>query len=335
MSYIVYKVNSETLERISTVERVVSFNWQDDIEKVFTSFEFETAEELACGDWIELYNAVNKETVFYGVIFKVSQNGEENFKYLGYDTGIYLEKNETVIQFRGDNITEAMRTVCRRGLIQDGIFPDIDLLVTRVYQKKTLAHILKDLYKIAVDKDKRCIDNYYFDCKDRKVNLLECKENNDLRGYIADLYSIKSFDFIKTCEKSSSIESLKNRVQIYTSNTANKDNAGECKYTLPKKPDSESIKKYGLLNHIEEIDSSTKQNYKELAETKLKQLDVVKDEISFSVYGDNRMKTGVITSIENETLKIKASYKITSSKHTIEGTVETVDITVEKFNEKL
>ena len=84
MSYIVYKVNPETLKRISTVERVVSFNWQDDIEKVFTSFEFETAEELACGDWIELYNSVNKETVFYGVIFKVSQNGEENFKYIGY-----------------------------------------------------------------------------------------------------------------------------------------------------------------------------------------------------------------------------------------------------------
>ena len=165
--------------------------------------------------------------------------------------------------------------------------------------------------------------------------MLECKENNDLRGYIADLYSIKSFDFIKTCEKSSSIENLKNRVQIYTSNTANKDNAGKCKYTLPKEPDSESIKKYGLLNHIEEIDSSTKQNYEKLAETKLEQLDVVKDEISFTVYGDNRLKTGVITHIENKTFKINTSYKITSTKHTINGTVETVDMTVEKFNENL
>lgn len=333
MSYIVYKVNPETLKRISTVERVVSFNWQDDIEKVFTSFEFETAEELACGDWIELYNSVNKETVFYGVIFKVSQNGEENFKYIGYDTGIYLEKNEIVKQFKKKKISQAMREVCKNGLIQDGIFPDIDLLVTNVYQKKTLSEILKDLYKIAVEKG--YTDNYFFDCKNRKVNLLECKENNDLRGYIADLYSIKSFDFIKTCEKSSSIENLKNRVQIYTSNTANKDNAGKCKYTLPKEPDSESIKKYGLLNHIEEIDSSTKQNYEKLAETKLEQLDVVKDEISFTVYGDNRLKTGVITHIENKTFKINTSYKITSTKHTINGTVETVDMTVEKFNENL
>ena len=163
MSYIVYKVNPETLKRISTVERVVSFNWQDDIEKVFTSFEFETAEELACGDWIELYNSVNKETVFYGVIFKVSQNGEENFKYIGYDTGIYLEKNEIVKQFKKKKISQAMREVCKNGLIQDGIFPDIDLLVTNVYQKKTLSEILKDLYKIAVEKG--YTDNYFFDCK--------------------------------------------------------------------------------------------------------------------------------------------------------------------------
>lgn len=327
MSYKVYKINNKTeRKRLVEIENILSFNWQDSIQNVFTSFDFETLEELACGDWIEFYNSDNKETVLIGVITKTSQTSSNRFSYSGYDTGFYLEKNSTIIQFRKQKISKAIADVCKKGDLAVGKLPDINLTLTKIYQNETLSEILKDLYKIAIDKG---FDNkYYFDCKDGKVNLLKYSQNEDLRGCIANLYSIKSFDYIKSFEKTNSIENIKTRVELYTSNSANSKSAPQKLYTLTE-PDS--IKKYGLLNHVEEVDSDKKQDFKTIIKNKLKELNKVEQEISFNVIGDNKLRVGTATTIRNEKININGVYKITSSRHSIKGTAENVEVLVEKY----
>ena len=200
MSYKLYKINNiKEKKRIIEIEKVLSFNWQDNINNVFTSFDFESKTKLNCGDWIELFNQDDKESVFVGVIIRAIQDNEETFTYSGYDLGFYLEKNSTVIQFKNAKISKAMADVCTKGQLIIGEIPEIDLTVTKIYQNETLSEILKDLYKIALDKGFK--DKYFFNCKDGKVNLLMYAENNDLKGYIANLYSIKSFDCIKSYKK--------------------------------------------------------------------------------------------------------------------------------------
>lgn len=326
MSYIVYKLDSESMERQNIIEKILSFNWQDDVQNVFISFDFEAKIELNCGDWIELYNSDNAESVFVGVITKTSQSDDETFSYSGYDKGFYLEKNSTVIQYKNAKISKAMEDACNKYSLNVGELPEIDMLVTKIYQNQTLSEILQDLYKIAVDKGLE--DKFYFNCKNGKINLLEFKENNNLRGYIANIYSIKSFDFVKSFEKTSSIEELKNRVELYTSNSANNDSTGKKLYTLT---DSESVKKYGLLNHIEEVDAEKKQDYQKLIKTKLAELNKVSEEISFDVISDNNLQAGVITTIQNDKINVNGTYKITSSKHSIKGTMENVSVSVEKY----
>lgn len=326
MSYILYRLDSETMERKNIIEKIFSFNWQDDIDNMFISFDFETKEELTCGDWIELYNSDNMESVFVGIITKTSQKSEESFSYSGYDMGFYLEKNETVIQFKNAKISKAIEDVCHKLELNVGEIPEINMTVTKIYQNETLSDILKDLYKIAIDKGFK--DIYNFNCKDGKINLLKYKENNNLRGYIANLYSINSFDYIKSFEKTSSIENMKNRVELYTSNSANNNSTGKRLYTLSN---LEHIKKYGLLNHIEEVDADKKQDYKTIIKNKLAELDKISEEITFSVIGDNKLQAGTITTILNDKININGAYKITSSKHSIIGTIENVEVSVQKY----
>ena len=100
MAYELYRVNkNNSFAQTELIENVVKLKWQDDITNVFISFEFETTEILECGDWIELFETDNSETVFYGLITKVTQTNVNTYLYNGYDYGYYLEKNNTVIQF--------------------------------------------------------------------------------------------------------------------------------------------------------------------------------------------------------------------------------------------
>lgn len=274
MSYIVYKIDSKTLKRKAAIEKILSFNWQDDINNVFVYFDFETKEELMCGDWIELFNQDNNESVFVGRITKINQSNEESFKYFGYDLGFYSGKEEITIQFRNAKISTAMIDACKKAQLPYGSFPQIDFTVTKIYRKETLQKILKDLYRTAVDKGFE--DEFYFDCKNGKINLLQYKENYDLRGYIANLYSIKSFEYIKAFAKTSSIEDMKNYNET--------------------------------INELK----TTEEN-------------------SFSLIGDNQLQTGTTTTIDNNKINIKDKYKIISSKHSIKGAIENVQVSIKKF----
>lgn len=327
MSYKIYKINPQTFERIIEIPNIFSLNWQDDITLVFTSFDITTSySDLNCGDWIEVFSPDYNDTVFFGVVMNSYQENTNNFTYSGYDAGIYLEKNETTCQFRDAKIAQAIETACQKGELNAGVVPDIDFTVNKIYFKTKLSDILFDLYNIAVDKG---FDNsYYFNCKNGKINLLRYTGNNELRGYVANLYSVKSFDNIKKFKRELSIKDLKNSIELYTSNTPNKDNSKRLYY----KNNSESIEKYGLLNVVEEIDADTNLDFEKILTEKLNKLNKVSESLEFEVLGDYKLQTGVYTIIKNDDININGTYKITSSKHRITGTVESVTVTVDKYN---
>lgn len=326
MSYIIYKVNSQDFKRIIEIPNIFSFNWQDNIANIFTSFDITTSySELNCGDWIEVYSPDFNETVFYGVVMTTNQKNTNNYTYLGYDAGIYLEKNETTCQFRDAKISQAINTIASKAQFITGNIPEIDFTVEKIYFKTRLSEVLFDLYNIATDKGFKNL--YHFNCKNGKINLVRYTINNNLQGYIANLYSIKSFENIKNFNRNISIENLKNSIELYTSKTLNKDNIQRLYY----KDDKDSIKKYGLLNTIEEIDADTELDFDNILTMKLDSLNKVTETLKFEVLGDYKLQTGVITTIKNEDININGSYKVTSSSHNIKGSIETVTVTVERF----
>lgn len=305
---------------------------------MFLSFDFTTSEKLELPTFIELYSEFDKKSIFKGIVTKIYQNTKEYYQYLGYDWGFYLEKNSTIRQFKNATISEAICQLCKEYQLNVGNIPNIKYTINKTYIRESLSDILFDLYKNAVDKGFK--DTFYFDCTDGHVNLTQYRTNNNLKGYIANIFSIDSINNIESFAITRDAENLKNRVVVYCPVPPNKkkkkkgiqtqkqETSYSEKCTLSDLP---NIEKYGLLSYAEEVDYDKKVNYKTVAKTKLNELLDVQDNISLNMIADYHMRKGVITTINNELLNLEGNYKIISSDHSIEGTKERVNVTVKKY----
>ncbi len=329
MTYKIYKIDNLTdRNREQEIFKIIDLNWKDD-ENIFLSFSFSTTEILECGQWIELYHVEDDETVFYGVITKTNQqNKRELYTYSGYDLGFYFEKNVITIQFKNAEISQAIADTCKKLNFQVGEIPPIGILVSKIYRQQTLKDILSDLYSIAVSKGFE--DKYCFDCKKGKLNLLEEIYDDDLRGEIANIYSIKSTDSIYEFEISKSIEELKNRVELRCA--GKKDKLGSI---LTVKEDEDSIKQYGLLQTIEEVDRAKGINVQKMAEKKLKTLTEESNTIKLCVLGNYKLHKNIIVPIKQDLINLDGNYKILNTVHSITGTVERVSFNLSKQKEDL
>ncbi len=329
MTYKIYKLDNITNKnRVSEVLNVDGLEWNDAKANVYLGFTLTTTEKLKVGDWIEFCHVEDEVTVFYAIITSKKQNSKYLYLYQGYDFGFYLLKNEVTIQFRRAKISQAMRDVCAKLGFAVGFIPEIPFEVTKIYQGQTIETILKDLYQIAVSKGLR--DIYYFDCRDGQLNLFEQVMNNNLKGEIANLYEVDSFDTISSFEIGQSIEEMKNKVEVQSPGT--KERIGAVKY---EKSDIDNVNKYGLLQTVIEVDATKVPNYKEVAKNKLKELCEVKETASLDVWGNYLLHKGVCTPLKIEILNLDGVYEVQSSTHEIAGTVEKVKITLEKITENV
>ena len=91
--------------RGSEILNVASINWQDNINDVFISFDFQTTEIINPGSFIEIYSKDDNKTVLIGIITTTSRNNKFTYTYSGYDIGFYLEKNSVIAQFKNAKIS--------------------------------------------------------------------------------------------------------------------------------------------------------------------------------------------------------------------------------------
>lgn len=335
MAYQIYKV--KRLERVNNgniferekenakVENILTINWQDDITKTFLAFDFETTTELECEQWIELYESRDKETVFYGIITNVTQTNVNRYKYTGYDYGYYLEKNSIHIDFKeNQSLSDAIKAVCKRADLAVGRIPNIKTTAKGIYKNQNLSTILFDLYKKVINDD--FYKDYYFDCTNGLVNIYRYESIINFYGKINEIYEVNSFDYILRYTKNTSMEKLKNKVEIWQA-IQDKEKLGK-PINQDKYKADESVEKYGLLIHTEEINKKDEQNVDKIAYKKLKELNKLSSTISFEVRADHHLRIGVTTKIENRRLKLDDVYDVIASKHIIEGTNEKVHITV-------
>lgn len=328
MSYEIYIVKPVSYERTEKINNVVDISWNDNIDDVFISFSFTTDSVLEAGSRIELFEKDDKQSVFYGVITTTSRTSKEFYTYSGFDLGFYLEKNKITKQFKGNTISNAIKSVCSECKIQCDEIPEISNIIVKIYKNEQISKILKELLETAEDKGLK--KKYYYDCMNGYVNLKAFTENDNLCAIIANLYKIKSTDSIYGFDIKSSIEEMKNKVQIVTPVTKNKQTGVTVNYTTP---DNENTKKYGILQETIEVDSDKKVDYEKTANKKLSELNRITSTITLNVLGNYQMKRGVIIPIRNNILELNDKYLIKASRHNISGTREQVSVSVELYNQ--
>lgn len=302
----------------SPIQNVTEIEWVDDLTKCFNTFSFTTTEELECGQIIEIVELNDNKTVLRGPILEITKEKQGLLKYSGYDCGVYLDKNSAIIQYTGQDVTNAIKRLCDelRIPVSDKL-PNIDAKVKKIFYKKIASEIVKDLLNIAEMKNPM-YSNLYVDCSLGYLDIKKYTENNNLKAHLSNIYSANSFNLITTYNVETSFKDLKNHILIPKKDVNKMEE-------LDFISDEESISQFGFLQDILEVDNDSKQDYKEVAYNKLQELKKPTQTIKLTFLGDYNTRKGVITSIDSKELKLKGKYLIHKSTHTINGSKELIE----------
>ena len=307
------------------VTNVGGLEWSDDLENSADTISFTTDVQIVPGSQFALIDENSGSTVMSGIISEYSQSERDKFNYSGYDFGFFLNHNSIVRQFNGIKISDAIATLCREFNIPVGEIPEMTATVKKIYKNVLLSDCIKELIELA--QTKMNIDYYYMTSSSGKFNIKKYEVIEDLSAYIAKTYTMLSQNLIQNPNITVSMEDLRNQVVIVDSSS---DTVSK-KITLK---DDESIKKYGLLQHVEEVDKDSANNYSKLAESKLAELNKLTTTLSLTMLGDYRMRKGVIMPINNVLFNIQGDFLIKSSRHSISDTKEFVTVNLEKYDRK-
>ena len=316
-------------------DHILQFNYSDNLDDFASSFRFDYVDSEGSGDLgltslIDGKQQLNKIQInksgvpFYvGYITDSEHTNDKNkLTYSGFDVGFYLNKNEVIKQFKNSNIGDAIEELCKEYQINLETKPVFKQSVSKFYKDEIFSDVIKELLKFERDKGGR--DDYYVDCKSGNFAIRKYEYKPQLGSVIANNILVDSFQTVNNVNVKHSIQELKNRV-IYTDNNQ--------KSTMRiTRQDNQSIATYGLLTDVEKVDTKKENNLVNvnLAQTKLKELNKIKDTISLSMLGNSEMKKGIVIPLDIAEYQLSGKYLITSASHNINCTDECVNIAVEK-----
>ena len=305
------------------ITNAADLEWSDDLNNPADSISFTTDVQIVPGSQFALIDENSGVNVMSGIISDYSQSERNKFNYSGFDFGFYLNHNNIIRQFNGIKISDAITTLCREFNIPIGSIPKMSATVKKIYKNVLLSDCFNELLELA--QTKMNVDYYYMTSSTGKFNIKKYEVIEDLSAYIAKTYTMLSQNLMQNPNRTVSMQDLKNQIVVV-------DSASD---KITKKitvRDSQSIAKYGLLQHVEEVDKDNKNKYSTIAQNKLKELNRLTTTLSMTMLGDYRMRKGVIMPINNELFDIQGDFLIKSSRHSISDTKELVTVNLEKYD---
>ena len=311
-------------------ESILNIEYSENLEDVASSFSFPSNTDFGLTSTdangnerinaIKIYKKRQTEPFYVGVITDFEHTTDKDvFFYSGFDVGFYLNKNEVIEQFRGDNITDAIKKLCKDNNVSATV-PKFKNKVAKIYKDKIFADVLKDLIKL--EKDKGGLKDLYIDCKNGALNIRQYVKEDDLTSLIGNGFLVKSDKTYSNVSVKQSIQDLKNRVR-YANN-----NEKSVEFVEQKNTDSMAI--YGTLTQVETVDTNKNNNLKDFAQSKLDELNKIKEERSLELLGDYRISKGKLIDFTNTDYGLNGTYLVTSASHAIDNQKELVKVSIEK-----
>ena len=322
---------------------IIDFSYSDNLNDIATTFNFSSYENFGIKSENNGKQSINKLEViaenedkpFYvGYVTDVEHTTDRKvFKYSGFDVGFYLNKNQIIKQFKGDkNIGQELQELCNENNISitkpNEKDPNtIDILsftkrVKKIYKGETLGNILKEILQL--EKNKGGLKDVYIDCKNGNLSIKKYKEEESLIVPISQAILIDGLTTYNNISVKYSIQNLRNQILVT-------DNANDkISKQIPEK-DDESIATYGLLTHVEKVDTNKENNLKSLAINKLQELNKIEETINLSIIGDYNAAAGTVIPVNIEEYGLNDLFLITTANHNIKQNLESVDITLKKY----
>lgn len=316
---------------------IIDFNYSENLADIATTFNFTSIMDFGLtsqnGNGKDVLNRIEvceigTNTPFYvGFITDWEHTTDRNiYKYSGFDVGFYLNKNQVVKQFRGVNIGSAIQLLCAENQVNLGSLPSFRQTIKKIYKGETFGDILTELLEL--EKAKGGLKDCYIDCKNGSLNISRYEIVEELITVVANSLLLDSFTTHNNISVKHSIQNLKNRVIVT-------DNANDKIARNYIRQDDENIATYGLLTHVEKIDTDKNNNVKKIAEEKLAELNRVTEEISLNILADHRAGKGVIIPENIEEYGLSGMYLITSANHKIYQNREEITVNLKHYNEAI
>lgn len=303
-------------------------SWRDSIDTLGMEFNFSTGYTDArffpklvvqLGDLIVLSN--NGSEVFRGIVTDENIDGRFNRSFTAFDFAFYLNKSRTIIQFNKMRADNAIKELCGKFNIPIGNITAIPTLISKIYKDATIADIIDDILE-QTTKEKGI--KYR---KEMRTGKFYIEKYSDLivKGLFKPASNIQAFDVTKaigSISRSRSIADMKNSILIVS---------GEEKSTrvAAKAEDAASIKKYGLLQDIESVDSKNIAQARNIAKNKLAELNKIAEDTSIELLGADSVRAGRILEITEPITGLSGKYLVKECTHTYSNRIHKMNLTIE------
>ena len=234
--------------------------------------------------------------IFRGIIVDEKQSGANKYSYTCFDYCFYLNKSEVEIQFNGISGTDAIKKLCSENNVPLGNVADIKTKIKKIYQGQPVSDVIKDIIKQATEETGY---KYRLEYRDGKVHVEDYKELvlNDVITQPISNYS-----------RNLSMQDMLNSIEVISS----KEKSSTVKSTIQ---DDKSIEKYGLIKKIIKVDDKKSAQTAQIAKKAIQESDIVKEQISLTLLGDDTVRSGRIIIIDDYTVDIHDKFLVKNCKH--------------------
>ena len=329
-----YKILLTKDGQINDITNVISeLSWNESIDNIGVSLSFCVPDiqnkyitdfKIMAGGIIQVFN--DNGEMIRAIVVSVERNYKKR-TVKANDFGFYLNKNDTVIQFKNKSVSVCLKELFSKVGITVGSICDMPSNVNKVFIKNVYT-IIKELLEI---QEKNDGNKYYFEMRCEKIFVFKMP-TEPIKYIFKPAINVGAFDVTDKDAHGRgaykhSIEDMKNCV-IAIVNSKGED-------SLPKKQfiarDETNINKYGLLAETFKVDSKEEKNIQQLAKNELKEKNKLKTELSMSFIGHDNARASRVMRIVDDYLGINDLYRIKSVNHTVKGANHTMNCTLEKI----
>lgn len=276
---------------------------------------------------VQLANSINqylpKNPVDIGSILVLANSLQELYRgvaidetiesydinYISYDYAFYLNKSESVYQFKGIAASDAIIRI-----LNDFKFPitkiiPIPVKITKIYAGDKVSDIIRDILKTA------SLSNgikYRMEVQ-RGGMLIEKQSELTVKATFQLAMNLSLSDvtnLISSPSRKRSIADMRNSIKIFSE----EDKSVRVEATAK---DQKLIDSYGLLQEVQRIDRKDVAQAKNIAARRLKEVGKIFETCPIQLLGDDAVVSGRILEIMEPITRISGKYLITNDWHTL------------------
>lgn len=232
-----------------------------------------------------------------------------------YDLGHLLNKTSILKQFTNVKGHDAISSVCSEQGVPVGSIEPMGVDITKIYKNEVVSDIIKDIIdQENTNTGKRLRMEFregklYIENQDDKVIELSYKPAANISQF--DPTTVPG-----EISRDDSITDMRNHVKVVYEQTGTK--AANARIVAEAK-DDESIKKYGRRVQLESVTKEELPNAQTIANNKLRELQNVITNVTIELLGDDKLRSGHVIELNNESYGLKGKYVVLNCEHIYEN----------------